>query len=88
MHQHPRSPARTPSSFPARPSSARAEDQSRQDSGLNAQSSDTRTNTAEDAAAAADSGIESMDHAHRPTKEAIAKLNQIISVCSLVWSSL
>ncbi|TQB76487.1 autophagy protein 13 [Monascus purpureus] len=79
MHQHPRSPARTPS-FPTRPGSVRADDQRGQDFGSNSHSSDTRANSLRNPGVEA--GTESVDYAQRntvPAKEAVAKLNQIIS---------
>lgn len=83
MHQHPRSPARTPS-FPTRPGSVRADDQRGQDFGSNSHSSDTRANSLRNPGVEA--GTESVDYAQRntvPAKEAVAKLNQIISVWAI-----
>ncbi|KAL1982098.1 hypothetical protein VTN96DRAFT_1753 [Rasamsonia emersonii] len=79
MHQHPRPPVTAPPTSPPRPSSARLDSQRDQDAESNRPSSNAGSDTTR--GLGIDPGVEASEQEQKatPAKEAMTKLNQIIS---------
>ena len=87
MHQHPRSPA--PASA-GRSNASRSDDRREQGFGLNSPAVDARPPTGRGLGIETDPDSSEHVHPPQPSKDVMAKLNQIISVCrtsstSLLW---
>lgn len=80
MHQHPRSPITAPPTGPPRASSTRLDSQKDQDTESKRQSSNAGSDITR--GLGIDAGVEASEQEQKtaPAKEAMAKLNQIISV--------
>lgn len=85
MHQHPRPPVTAPPTSPPRPSSARLDSQRDQDAESNRPSSNAGSDTTR--GLGIDPGVEASEQEQKatPAKEAMTKLNQIISVGLSSW---
>ena len=80
MHQHPRSPAPP---VPSRSNSNRPYDPREQDVRANSPTVDSRPNTGRGLGIATEPS-EQVEKSPAPSKEAMGKLNQIISVCLVI----
>lgn len=85
MHQHPRPSVTAPPTSPPRPSSTRFDRQRDQDAELSRPSSNAGSDTTR--GLGIDAGVEASEQEQKatPAKEAMAKLNQIISVGHSCW---
>ncbi|PWY70980.1 putative autophagy protein Atg13 [Aspergillus heteromorphus CBS 117.55] len=79
MHQHPRSPAPQAPPPATKPSTARSDDRREQDLRPSSPAFDPRVQTGRGLGIDTEPGSPEQTHAPQPAKEAIAKLNQIIS---------
>ncbi|PYH91946.1 hypothetical protein BO71DRAFT_458624 [Aspergillus ellipticus CBS 707.79] len=79
MHQHPRSPAPQAPPSATRPSTTRSDDRREQDLRPSSPAFDPRVQTGRGLGIEAEPGSPEQTHAPQPAKEAMAKLNQIIS---------